>query len=179
MAHFYGVPYGGNVALTDSLTSDFQAGFEKGFNMLLSAVSGGSFIGGQGIIGADQGISLEQLVIDNEWIRAYNHTIQGLEINQETLAEELILSQGIGGNFLSEEHTVKHFRKSYWISDIFNRNDWDVWARENKKTLVEKAQDIVKDFTNGYQQQTPVISQQHLSELTTILNHARDKIANT
>lgn len=173
MAHFYGVPYGGNVGLTDSLEADFQAGFEKGFNMLLSAAAGGSSVGGQGIVGADQGISLEQLVIDNEWLRAYNHTVQGMEISEETLGEDLILEQGIGGNFLAEEHTVEHLQESYWSTKLFYRDSWDAWMREKKKTLLEKAADLVRDYTQDYKNKEPVISENHQHELFKILEHAR------
>ena len=177
MAHFYGVPCGGNTGLTDALEADFQCGFEKGFNVLLSAMAGGSSVGGQGIVGADQGISLEQLVIDNEWLRAYNHTVRGFEVNEDTLAEELILEQGIGGSFLSEEHTVEHMRSSYWVSSLFNRRDWDNWEKDGKISLLEKAREAVRRAEDDSRNQTPVISPEALSELTKILRRARQKAA--
>lgn len=142
MAHFYGLPHGGNVGLTDALMPDFQCGFEKGFNTMLAAFSGGRSIGGQGIVGADQGISLEQLVIDNEWLSAYNASVRGVEITEETLAEELILAGGIGANFVGEEHTAEFMRGDYWSSKLFARDDWDAWEREGKKELQEKAHEL-------------------------------------
>jgi trimethylamine:corrinoid methyltransferase-like protein len=56
-----------NVALTDSNTPDFQAGFDKAVSAALVLAAGAEDIGQQGIVGADQGASLEQLIIDKEW----------------------------------------------------------------------------------------------------------------
>lgn len=54
MAAFYGLTSGSNSGLTDALYPDFQAGFEKSFSAVCSALAGSDAIGGQGIVGADQ-----------------------------------------------------------------------------------------------------------------------------
>ncbi len=84
-----------NVALTDSNTPDFQAGFEKAASSALVLAAGAEGIGQQGIVGADQGASLEQLVIDNEWFNYVNRILKVFEVNQETLALEVIKRIGV------------------------------------------------------------------------------------
>lgn len=170
MANFYGLYSGGNVGLTDSLEPDFQCGFEKAISAAFAAFSGGRSVGGQGIVGADQGISLEQLVIDNDWIEAFNFSIKGILVDEDTLAETLIREVGIGGNFMGEEHTVAHLREYYWRPSVFSREQWG----ENSKNLLERAEEKVLEYTRGYQEMQPVISADQTEELDRI---AREGIA--
>ena len=45
----------------------------------------------------------------------------GIEINDETLPLDLIERLGPGSNYLSERHTLKHFRK-LWAPRVFDRS---------------------------------------------------------
>ena len=109
LARFYGIQGGTNTGLTDALTPDFQSGFEKGLTAAFNSLSGLWNIGCQGIAGADQGFSFEQLVIDNEWIDYYNYILDGFSVTDETMALDIIKSAGPGGNFLGEEHMQSIF----------------------------------------------------------------------
>jgi len=66
LGHHYGFDVTVNSALTDACLPDFQGGFEKGTSAIVALLAGADGIGAQGIVGADQGTSFEQLVIDNE-----------------------------------------------------------------------------------------------------------------
>ena len=158
MAKFYGLYPGGNVGLTDALMPDFQCGFEKALSTAFAAFSGNCSIGCQGIVGSDQGISLEQLVLDNEWLSAFNYCVKGVEISEETLAEALIHEIGIGGSFISEEHTVEHMRSSYWHSSLFNRKAWNGEGGHRNSELIDKAYTKVDEYTAGYKKMQPIVS---------------------
>lgn len=168
MAKFYGLYPGGNVGLTDSLLPDFQCGFEKALTASFAAFSGNKYIGCQGIVGSDQGISFEQLVLDNEWLSAFNYSVGGVEVNEETLAEALIHELGIGGSFISEEHTVEHMRDSYWQSSLFNREPWNPEGGHKNSELIDKAYAKVEEYTAGYKQMQPVISDSLKDEIDRI-----------
>jgi trimethylamine--corrinoid protein Co-methyltransferase len=45
---------------------------------------------------------------------------EGITIDEESLAQEVIHAVGPGGNFLAEEHTLRHFRE-FWQPTLFNR----------------------------------------------------------
>lgn len=158
MARFYGLYPGSNTGLTDALLPDFQCGFEKALTASFAAFSGNGSIGCQGIVGADQGISLEQLILDNEWISAFNYAVSGIEVTEETLAEALIHEIGIGGSFIQEEHTVRNMRSSYWTSKLFNRQAWDSLMNKDKPELIDMAYAMVEEYTKGYKNMEPVIS---------------------
>ncbi|MGN0993716.1 MAG: trimethylamine methyltransferase family protein, partial [Butyricicoccus sp.] len=125
MAAFYGLECGSNAGLTDSIRPDFQCGFEKTLSAAFSMLAGTQAIGGQGLVGADQGMSFAQLVLDNEWIDAFNYVTRGIEVDEESIGLETIEEVGIGGNFLGEEHTVQYMRESSWPGTLFDRDSFD------------------------------------------------------
>jgi trimethylamine--corrinoid protein Co-methyltransferase len=157
-----------NVALTDSNIPDFQAGFEKAVSTALVLAAGAEGIGQQGIVGADQGASLQQLIIDNEWLSYVNRILKGFEVNQETLALEVIKRVGVGGSFLREQHTLRKMRGELWYSNLFNRDDWVGWEKKGCRDLLKKSQDALDRIINKHYPPEPVIDKQvidHLSEI--------------
>lgn len=176
IGEFYGMYAGSNSALSDALQLDFQCGFEKSSNMIFSCLAGTVSIGCQGIAGADQGFSFEQLVIDNEWLDAYRHIVSGFEVNKDTIAEELINTVGIGGNFIAEEHTVRYLRQSWWNSKLFARNDWDAWKTGGFVDLDARAHQKVEALTAGYKNMEPVIPSDKVEELEKIAEKGIMKI---
>lgn len=176
MAKYYGITAMSNSGLSDALMPDFQCGFEKALTASFSCLAGCIGIGAQGIVGADQGFSFEQLVIDNEWLDAFNYLIQGFEVNQDTIADDIIENVGIAGNFIAEEHTALYMRDSYWPSKLFNRDSYDSWASGNKKELLEKAHNFVEEKTKDYKSMQPVIDQRKFDDLKYIVKCAEEEI---
>lgn len=178
VARSFTLPCFCNVGLTDSNYPDFQAGFEKGLSTALVIAAGAEGIGAQGIVGADQGASWEQLVIDNEWLDYFNRVLRGFEVNSETLALNIIEKVGPGGNFLKEMHTVKHFRKELWFPKIFNRENWTTWVK-NKKSLLNKAHFIVENILKENYPPEPVIDRNIIKDLDKIEEKAKHEIYKT
>ncbi len=143
MAHFYGLRSESNSGLTDSLQPDFQAGMEKALSATFALLGGTKAIGCQGIVGADQGFSFEQLVLDDAWIGAYNHVLRGIAVDGETIGLSIMERAGIGGNYIAEEHTVEHLAESYWPSDIFPREAWSGAADMKSSRALARAHDFV------------------------------------
>jgi trimethylamine---corrinoid protein Co-methyltransferase len=84
--------------------------------------------------------SIEQVVICDELIAYTKHFMRSLEINEETLALDLIDQIGPDGDFLSSEHTLEHYRED-WYPKLFDRSQYDIWKRKGGKTLRERARD--------------------------------------
>jgi trimethylamine--corrinoid protein Co-methyltransferase len=146
LGNWYGFQVGANCALTDACLPDFQGGFEKGMSAMAMLLAGAGY-GAQGIVGADQGASLEQLVIDNEWASALDHILShGVEVSEETLAVDVIRRVGIRGSFAAEEHTVRHMRETYWRSTIFNYEGWDGWMAKGGKDAYARAHEVVQQI---------------------------------
>jgi len=139
LGRHYGLPVGVNVGLTDSKVPDAQAGYEKGITMVLGALTGASSIGGMGIAGCDQGFSLPQLIIDNEIIGFVRRVVQGMGINRETCAAEVVERVGIGGSYMTEDHTLDHWRQEFWIPMLTDRLAWDAWLNRGGRSLLDRA----------------------------------------
>jgi len=140
LARHYGFPSYINVGLTDAKVPDVQAGIEKGASLVLGILAGADTFGHAGICGTDHGASLSWLLIDDELMAFAKRIARGLEVEPETLAADVIHSVGPGGNFLSEEHTVRHFRREIWSpGPAWTRQTWDAWAGAGGSSMAERA----------------------------------------
>jgi trimethylamine--corrinoid protein Co-methyltransferase len=176
LGRFYGLERVANVGLTDALLPDFQAGFEKAASCVFGLLAGIEAIGCQGLVGADQGFSFEQLVLDNEWMEFCNYVLEGIEVTEETIAEDLIETVGIGGNFLAEEHTARHFRGSSFQSKLFNRQGWEAWQAVGAKDALQRAHDFVEAIVGDYRTPEPVCTPEQQAELNHIVDCAKREL---
>ena len=67
-----------------------------------------------------------QLVIDNEIAAYVRRAVRGIEVNDDTLAIDVIESAGINGNTVSSGHTADHFRDELLLSPFFDVPSWGV-----------------------------------------------------
>ena len=139
MGRFYGFPVYINVGLTDAKVLDVQAGIEKGSSMMLGALAGADTFGHAGICGTDHGASLPWLVIDDELMTYVKRVVRGFEVDEDTIATEVIDNVGPAGTFLAEEHTVKHFRNELWLpGKTWTREMWDAWEKEGRSLMADR-----------------------------------------
>jgi trimethylamine--corrinoid protein Co-methyltransferase len=139
MAHHYGLPVYVNVGLSDSKRVDAQSGLERGMTLLMGAQAGADTFGHMGILGADQAGSLEQLVVDNEMAAYVKRVLRGFSVDEDALALDVIRGVGIGGNFLGEMHTRKHFRQEMWFPTAFDRRRWEEWWADGAPEMADWA----------------------------------------
>lgn len=176
MERFYGLEPVCNAGLTDALLPDFQAGFEKASTAVVSFLAGATGIGCQGLVGADQAFSFEQLVIDNEWLGAVSYMLGGFAVDEETLAADVIERVGIGGAYIAEEHTRAHMRENYFSSRLFARDDWAAWLAKGSKDTLTRARDILDSFFRDYRAPEPVCTPAQFDALGEIADSARREL---
>jgi len=150
MGKHYGLPVYINVGLTDSKCVDAQAGLEISSTLLMGALAGADIFGHLGIAGVDQASSLEMLVFQHEAIEYVERIMRSFEINDETLALDLIDQLGPGGSFIAEEHTVRHFRREVWIPSILDREYWAAWADGGRKTSADRVKERLESLLASY-----------------------------
>ena len=94
-------------------------------------MAGANLIYGLGMIEMGMTIDYGQLVMDNEFAKMIKLVVQGIPINDETLAVDIIHEIGVGKNFLSHEHTYKHMRSQSQprLIDRNMREDWEAAGR--------------------------------------------------
>ncbi len=141
VAHFYGLPMFGLGGATDSKTLDTQAVAEASTYLAISALSGQNLIHDLGFMGSGLIGSLELLTICDELVAQLKRVMRGVQVDQETLAVEVIEKVGYGGNFLKEKHTRKFFREECLITELFDKNIYKKWKEKGGKTLEERAKE--------------------------------------
>jgi len=148
MAQFIGIPNYNIGGITDAKLPDVQAGYEKGFGLALTALTGSNYIHhAAGRI--RDGVAYEQYVIDNEIIGMAKRAIRGICVNEETLALKEILETGPGGSFMATPHTVRFMRDEFFFPRLSDRNDRDRWekmgALDGWERARREAQRILKE----------------------------------
>lgn len=151
LAHYYNLPIFGLAGASDSKTVDAQAGMEAALGILLDALSGSNLIHDVGYLQTGKKGSFELLVICDDmigWVKRFMSG--GLEVNDETLALDLIEEVGHDGSFLETEHTFRHYREE-WYPNLIDRNIYERWAEDGKPTLTERANKRVREILESHQ----------------------------
>ncbi len=151
MAHYYNVPCRGTASATDSKTLDIQAGYEKGMVLTMAVLGGVNKIFYPGTIEGALTVSKESLVIDDEMVGALYHTLKGVDVNQATLALDVIDRVGPGGHFLAQRHTMQFLAAEQFIPPLGDRTTRENWQRLGSKGVAEKAHDRVQKILAEHQ----------------------------
>lgn len=151
MAHHLHIPMFGTAGCSDSNIVDEQAGIEAALSIAMTALSGPNLNHDVGYIEYGSTSSLEFLTINNDVIGMARRLVRGIQVNDETLALDLIHKIGPGGHFLSEDHTMKHFKTETYYPNLIDRQRYESWTETGSKTLFERANERVKDIIENYQ----------------------------
>ena len=151
LARYYGMPSRGAAGCTDSKELDMQAGYEVALNVLLSALAGVNYMT-QSIGGMDMGLSVsyQKIMIDHEMLGSIIRCLEGIKVDEEALAYEVIRNIGPGGTFLSHMHTFQNFKKDHFIADLADTDSYTNWDRNGRVSLADKAKERVKDILKNH-----------------------------
>ena len=145
MAQYYELPFFGTAGCTDAKFCDPQAAAEATFQCL-SAASIGSGLVHDCSSWMDHGslVSPAFMVLVNEILQNVNQFMNGLPINEETLAIDLIDRVGPGGHYMQADHTMNHFRKVRY-SKLFERMMNDQWKEAGSKRFEERLRELTRE----------------------------------
>jgi trimethylamine--corrinoid protein Co-methyltransferase len=151
VAQSFGLPTWGLAGATESKCLDAQAGIESAFAILAQGLAGLNLIHDVGYLDSGMVCSAEMLVMGNEVIGMAKRFIQGIEVNAETLARDIIEKVGPGGHYLQEKHTVRHMRNEVWMPSLLTRQHRDVWRQEGAKDMAQRVQEKVHEIVEGHE----------------------------
>ena len=111
MAHHWGVPSMGACFGTDSPSAGtWLSAADIALDPLLGGLAGPELVTGMGLSRTYTLMYPEGIFLDNELYERARYSLMALDINDETLALDVIASVGPGGHYLAEEHTRKHMK---------------------------------------------------------------------
>lgn len=147
MAQFYQIPFYATGGMTDSKVLDVQAGYESAITNLLCALAGSNFIhDAAGLMEFALTVCDEKYVVDNEILGMVMRAVQGIEVNEQTLALDLIKSVGPGGNFVSARHTRHYMRQEHYAPVLSDRDTREEWTSRGSKVTWERAAERAKEI---------------------------------
>ena len=149
MARYYRLPMFSVAGCSDSTILDAQATLEGALWIMLTSLNGGNLIHDIGYMEDGLTTSLELVVIFNEIIEMMRYFTRGFEIDYDTIALDVINSVGPGGEYLSTEHTLKHFKENFY-SELLTKTTYEAWQKESGKDLIQRANDKVKKILENH-----------------------------
>lgn len=172
LAAYLGIPNYCSAGITEAKIPSMQAIYEKTFSICQVALAGGNYVHhAAGVLDSIMTVDYGQFVIDNEIIGMAMKMLRGIDVDEEHLAVDEIRMVGPGGNFLSLDHTIQHFREEYLepmlasrreradmasVPDDLHRDVLDS-ARRRAKEIIDQAQrpyipsEIDRQIRNRYE----------------------------
>ena len=172
MAQHYGIPSFSSAGCTDAHEIDEQAGFEIGFNTLVTALCGANLVHATSVIGSGTAVCKELLILGDEYIRFTRRFCRGIETDDQRLAVEDIAAVGPSGSFMDSELTVSLFRKDLWSPKLFTRDYFEKWVKEGKPSIKDR---LRRECERILREHTPIpVDEDMLKEIRRIIE-ASDK----
>jgi len=137
MGRFYGLPTWGYAGMSDSCVMDEQAAADAAFSVLVALLTGTNLAHDIGYLEAGLTTSPEMIVFTAEMISMMRRFMEGVSLDADSLALEVIHQVGPGGDFLTARHTLKHFRE-LWQPALISRQRMDDWAADGSRRLGER-----------------------------------------
>ena len=122
---------------TDAKVVDEQAAAEMTMSNFYAYLSGASLIHDVGYIDSGTNASLEALVLNEEIMGMIRQFGKGINTDEEHLALDLINEQGPGGEYVTTEHTFKHW-KEWYLPTLQDRSDYETWLADGAKSMTDR-----------------------------------------
>jgi trimethylamine--corrinoid protein Co-methyltransferase len=146
-----GFPTHAYMGLSDAKIVDGQAGLETGMGALSAALAGANVISGPGMLNFESSQSLEKLVLDNEICGMALRMVRGIQARENRLGGDLYGNIYDGKHFLTSQETLRWFREElYWPSSVIDRDTYDVWTNQGKKSAWDRACEEVKKIIRSH-----------------------------
>lgn len=96
---------------------------------------------GLGMLELGVTFSFAQLLIDDEIASMVKRVVQGITVNDATMAVDVISKVGAGKDFLSQRHTRDFMAKEQSKPKLIDRRMRGAWSNRGGKSMAERAND--------------------------------------
>lgn len=146
LARHYHLPVWGAAGATDSKVVDAQAGIEATVTVMSAFLARCNLVHDVGYIEYGSTSSMEMLVICDEIIRDVRFVMDGVKVNERTLAREAIHRAAPGAGFIDSEHTLQNWKWAQWRPKVIDRRRYDDWAADGRKDMATRAKDHARQI---------------------------------
>lgn len=160
-AYLFGGEYTGGGALqTMAQAPGVQAVMEKSLGGMWGLWAGLRSFSSVGVLAASDAAGLTQMALDLEIVSWLRRLSEGITVDAETLAEEVIAQVApTGAYYLGHEHTALHFRSELWLTTLMDRRPAAAW-RLNPSDMLETARNKARRMAAEAENQCPLSEEQ-------------------
>ncbi len=160
LGKFYDIPIAGETGGTLTYRHDLQNGAES-MSLILSAIlAGQAWFGGLGSLGNANGMSAEQMIIQDALLSMAEYYQRGVDLKNLDRDYESIEQTGIGGSYLMDDLTLENLGSNeFFDSDVF---DLTGLYKENPTSIYEKAHQKVTAIINNHKPVVPEKTQEKI-----------------
>ncbi|ATW28913.1 hypothetical protein DCMF_25990 [Candidatus Formimonas warabiya] len=96
-------------------------------------------------------LSFGSLVADNENARMIRRVLQGIPVNDITMAVDVIKEMGTNGLYLVNEHTLEHFRAHQSQPVVIDRRIRQRWLDDGARDYAFRAEEYARNILQNHQ----------------------------
>jgi trimethylamine---corrinoid protein Co-methyltransferase len=147
LSDFYDIPLSMGSFATGAKEPNWQAGIENSLSTFMASIVMSDMLLGLGFLHGSRIWSYAEMMMDAEIFSIIHKTMQGIVVDDETLALDTIAAVGPGGNFLSQKHSRRHMRDLYLPQFMDRRpyNEWEAKQDDARDWALEKARRILAE----------------------------------
>ena len=148
LSDFYNIPLSMGAFATGAKEPDWQAALDNSLSSFMAVSTLSDMLLGAGLLHGSRILSYEMLLMDSEIWSILHAMFQGIVVNEETLALDIIRSVGPGGSFLGQRHTRQHMRE-HWQPTLIDRRPYDQWERSKdgaRTWAMQKARQLLQEY---------------------------------
>jgi len=145
LADYYDIPLSMGSFATGAKEPNWQAGIDNSLSTFMACISMSDMLLGVGFLHGSRIWSYEQMLMDCEIFDIVHKMMEGIPVNEETLALDTIHAVGPSGHFLGQKHTKVHMREVFMpqFMDRRSYNEWEMKKDGPRDWALEKARHIL------------------------------------
>lgn len=147
LADFYNIPLSMGSFATGAKEPNWQAGLEGSLSTFMASVVMSDMLLGCGFLHGSRIWSFAEMMMDCEIFSIIHKMMQGIVVNEETLALDAIAAVGPGGHYLAQKHTRNHMRELF-LPQFLDRRPYTQWEDKGddaRDWALDKARKILKE----------------------------------
>jgi trimethylamine--corrinoid protein Co-methyltransferase len=150
MAHHFGLPNFGTAGTSDAQTFDGQAVLEATSSCLMAALVGADLVHDVGLLGNATVVVPEMIVATDEIVALVRHLLGAVAVDDEALALDVIANVGPGGEYVTHDHTLAHFR-DVWYPQLLFRGGDKAWLGGDQDTFEDRVNARTRELMETHQ----------------------------
>jgi trimethylamine--corrinoid protein Co-methyltransferase len=152
LARRYQLPYRGSGSLNTSKVPDAQAAYETMWTVWPAVLAHTNFVmHAVGWLDSGLTVSYEKFIMDAEVLAMFQHFLGGLNINDDSLALDMIAEVGSGGHHFGTPHTQARFSTEFYQPFLADRLNYETWQEAGGLDAARRANLLWQELLANYE----------------------------